>query len=366
MNWPLEGVRVLDLTQNVAGPYAGTILAELGADVLKVEPPQGDPTRRWGPPFWGGYSPTYLALNRNKVGIRCDLKSEEGMAEIRRRMKTADVVLVSARPGAMQRLGLDYETLHVEYPQLIYAEVTPYGNAGPMKSEPGYDPLMQAFTGMMSVNGHSGAEPSRLGVSVIDMGCAQWVAIGVLGALRMRDATGSGHKVTGSLFETAIAWMTYHFTSYWASGESPRSWGSGTAFVVPYQAYPTADGWVVIGAGNDRLFRMLASCLGHEEWAEDPRFSSNAARIQHRNELNQEMAFVTREKATVEWETAFQAAGVPAARIQSVEESARSAQLEESGVVQTLDHPSIPAFKSVGLPLLIDGKRPDLRKIPPV
>nr|WP_243239733.1 CoA transferase [Sulfobacillus harzensis] len=358
---------VLDLTQNVAGPYAGVILAELGADVMKIEPPGGDATRQWGPPFWGGYGASYLALNRNKRGVRCDLKTEAGQNQIRAMLNNADVILVSARPGAMERLGLGWDDLHRTYPRLIYAEVTAFGHAGPLQNEPGYDPLMQALTGIMSVNSRPGEEPSRVGVSVIDMGCAQWIAIGVLAALRMRDETGEGHRVTGSLFETAIAWMTYHLTSYWASGESPHGWGSGTASISPYQAYPTSDGWLVIAAGNDRLFGILSKNLGHPEWPSDARFATNADRVRNRVELNDGISKVTRTQTTDYWQDRLKGAGIPVSRVSTTADVAHSTQLEEVGIVQSLCHPTIGnAFKSVGLPLVIDGDRPSLVRVPPL
>lgn len=367
VNWPLEGIQVLDLTQNVAGPYAGVILAELGADVIKVEPPSGDATRQWGPPFWGGYGASYLALNRNKRGMRCDLKTDQGQEEMRKQLAKVDVILVSARPGVMERLGLGWDELHRIFPRLIYAEITAFGNAGPMKSEPGYDPLMQALTGVMSVNSRPGEEPSRVGVSVIDMGCAQWVAIGVLSALRMRDSTGEGCRVTGSLFETATAWMTYHLTSYWASGESPHGWGSGTASIAPYQAYPTSDGWLVIAAGNNRLFDILSENLGHAEWPNDQRFATNEDRVANRSVLNQRISSVTETQTTGYWEKRLKRAGLPVAQVSTVADVAHSAQLEEVGLVQSLAHPSIGVdFKSVGLPLLLNGERPPLRRVPPL
>lgn len=366
MNWPLEGIHVVDLSQNVAGPYAGVILAELGADVLKVEPPNGDATRSWGPPFWGGYGASYLALNRNKRGMRCDLKSPEGKAQILSELEGADVILVSGRPGAMERLGLGFDDLHRQFPRLIYAEVTPFGHAGPMQHDPGYDPLMQALTGIMSVNSRPGAEPSRVGVSLIDMGCAQWVALGVVSALRMRDISQEGCRVTGSLFETAIGWMTYHLTSYWASGLSPQGLGSGTSTIVPYQAYPTSDGWLVIGAGNDRLFGLLAQCLSQPDWATDERYATNASRVKHRDELNGRIEDLTRRDTTAVWERKFKRAGIPAAPVQQVADVAHSGQLEESGMIQSMIHSEIQDFKSVGLPLVINGERPPLRHLPPL
>ncbi len=365
MKWPLDGVKVVDLTQNVAGPFASSILADLGADVIKIEPPQGDATRTWGPPFWSGESPAFLALNRNKRGVRLDLKQSADKTRLASLLSDTDVLLVSGRPGAMQRLGLGFDTLHTHYPRLIYGEVTPFGQSGPLKDRPGYDPLMQAMVGIMSVNTVPGEEPSRVGVSIIDMGCAQWLAIGVLSALRARDLSGEGMRVTASLFDTAVGWMTYHLASYWASGISPRGWGSGTAMIVPYQAFPVSDGWLVIAAGNDRLFRELARVLDRPEWITDERYSTNAARVRNREPLIQSIAERTRTRTHWEWQVVLDAVGIPSAPVQTVEDVARSEQLKTSGIIQQLTHNRISDFRAVGLPLTMNGIRPAIRKPPP-
>ncbi|MDH2900838.1 MAG: CoA transferase [archaeon] len=360
----LKDIRVLDLSQNVAGPYAGMILAEFGAEVLKVESPDGDPTRTWGPPFWSGESPTYLALNRNKLRRTLDLKSNEGLKEVKNRLRITDVLLVSSRPGAMSKFGLDYESLKENYPKLIYAEITAFGQQGPRASESGYDPLMQAMAGLMSVTGRPQYEPIRVGVSIIDMAAGMWTALGVFSALNLRSADGKGHRVNVSLYETAIAWMTIPLHLYWASGVVPVGFGSGVASIVPYEAFKTEDGWIVIGGGNDRLFGKISHLLGRKEWASDSRFKTNADRVTNRTVLHELIQDITRKKSSKEWEQEFKNAGIPAAPVLNVSQVLEEAQLKNLGIIQSIEHPNISGYNSVGLPISIDGKRPPLR-IPP-
>ncbi|WP_134702961.1 CaiB/BaiF CoA-transferase family protein [Ammoniphilus sp. YIM 78166] len=364
--WPLEGIRVVDLTQNVAGPYAGMILADFGASVTKVEPPGGDATRSWGPPFWENASPTFLAMNRNKSQKYIDIKTQEGKKELDELLTEADVLLVSSRPGAMERLGLDYECLAEKYPRLIYGEVTAFGNHGPRRMEPGYDPLMQAMGGIMSVTGHEGQAPVRVGTSIIDMTTGMWLAIGVFGALHLRQQTGKGQRITSSLYETSIAWMSYHIPSYWGTGESPQRWGSGPAMIMPYEAFPTKDKWLVIAAGNDGLFQKLCSVLGHDEWITDPRFMNNAERVRNRNELRSLICEMTQKEDSAYWISKLGERGIPSAPVLNVEEMMKEPQLEASGIIQSISHPQIPDFKSVALPIRMNDERPPLRIPPPL
>lgn len=361
---PLSRVNVVDLTQNVAGPYAAMILAELGASVTKVEPPQGDATRTWGPPFWKGHSPTYLAINRNKNLVRLDLKTERGRTELAKLLKRADVVLSSARPGSMKKIGLDYRSLAKRHPRLIYGEITPFGAKGPRAQEPGYDPLMQALTGIMSVTGHPGDSPIRVGVSIIDMTAGIWLALGTLAALNMRKDSSKGHRVSVSLFETGLAWMSYHFASFWASGVSPHGWGSGVMMIAPYEAFRTSDGWVVIAAGNDGLFVNLSKAFSHPEWAGDARFRTNAARVENRVELARLIGEVTKVMSTAELEGLLKRHGVPAAPVRDVAKALEDPQVKALEMIQALPVAPLPGFKSVGMPFTIDGARPPLRAVP--
>jgi crotonobetainyl-CoA:carnitine CoA-transferase CaiB-like acyl-CoA transferase len=363
---PLRAIRVLDLTRNVAGPFAAMILAELGADVVKVEhPATGDDARQWGPPFWGGETPTFLALNRNKRSVALDLHAADARTVMERLVDACDVLIESFRPGVLDRLGYGYEWASSRNPRLVYCSVTPFGDRGPLKERPGYDPLMQAFGGLMSVTGERGRPPVRSGTSLVDMGTGMWAAIAVLAALARRETTGRGQRVVASLYETALMWMTYHLTAYWASGVSPQRAGSGTAMIAPYEAFATRDGYLVIAAGNDRLFGLLCEVLGRIEWAQDDRFLRNEDRVRNRDVLHTEIEAVTREWSTDRLAAALDQAGVPASPIRSAAEVASDPQAQALGIFQTGSHPAIPQFLSVGLPLLFEGKRPPLRRHPP-
>jgi crotonobetainyl-CoA:carnitine CoA-transferase CaiB-like acyl-CoA transferase len=363
---PLDGIKVIDLTQNVAGPYASMILAEMGAEVIKVEPPNGDATRTWGPPFWEGISPTFLAINRNKKAITINIKDEKEREQLIKEIKDADVFLVSSRPGIMGKYGLDFESLMEINSQLIYGEVTAFGKNGPKKDEPGYDPLMQAMCGIMSVTGNEGEAPVRVGTSIIDMATGMWLATGILGALQLRERTGHGHLVTSSLFETAIKWMSHHFVGYWGSGELPGRFGSGNPMICPYEAFPTCDKWVVIAAGNDSLFKKLCQAFNRNEWVNDERFINNSRRVENRLELINLIGDITQSKTSETLLQLLKDYGIPAAPVLNVDEILKEEQLLESGMIQTINHSHIPDFKSIGLPLVLDNMRPPLRYPPPI
>jgi crotonobetainyl-CoA:carnitine CoA-transferase CaiB-like acyl-CoA transferase len=365
MTLPLDGVRVLDLTRNLAGPYATMILAELGADVVKVESPDGDDTRQWGPPFWSGEAPVFLAANRNKRSIVLDLRTDEAREVMERLCRRSDVLLESFRPGALERLGYGYGWARSLNPDIVYCSVTPYGDGGPLRDRPGYDPLMQAFAGIMSVTGEPDGAPVRAGVSVIDMGTGMWAAMSVLAALVQRRRESRGRRIVTSLYETGLAWMSYHLASYWATGQAPGRYGSAASMIVPYQAFPTRDGHLMIAAPNDGLFGRLCAALRHAEWAGDPRFAHNPDRVASREELTALIAGATAERTTEELARALQAAGVACSPIRDAAGAAAEPQTLASGMVQGLDHPAIEGFRSVGLPFLLDGGRPPLRRPPP-
>jgi crotonobetainyl-CoA:carnitine CoA-transferase CaiB-like acyl-CoA transferase len=364
---PLEGVIVADLTQNVAGPFCTQILGDMGAEVIKVErPKRGDDARAWAPPYWGQESATFIALNRNKKSIALDLKSPGGLEVLQRLVKRADVFVQSLRPGGIDELGLDFASAARLNPRIIYCSITAFGARGPLRHLPGYDVLMQAYTGLMSVNGHPGQEPARVGTSIVDMGTGMWAALGVVAALRQRDATGRAVEVTTALFETAMMWMSYHATGYLASGEVPKPQGSGTAMIAPYQAFPTADGFALIGAGSDALFRRLADALGCPELAADERFKDNPSRVSNRAALVEALSKRTRERKAADLVEVLRVAGVPAAPILSVDQALAEPQTRESGVLVAARHPRLPDYQSIGLPLTWDGVRPAVRRVPPL
>jgi crotonobetainyl-CoA:carnitine CoA-transferase CaiB-like acyl-CoA transferase len=365
--WPLEGVRIVDLTRNVAGPYASMILAELGADVVKVErPDRGDDTRAWGPPFWNEESTVYLSLNRNKRSICLDLSDASGRDAVNRLIARSDVLIESFRPGALDAMGLGYESVAATNPRLIYCSVTPFGQTGPLRDRPGYDPMMQAYGGLMSVTGEPGRPPVRVGVSIIDMGTGMWAALAVMAALMRRAETGRGDRVVVALYETALAWMAYHLATYWASGEPPGRYGSGAFSMVPYSAFETADGYLVISAPNDALFRLLCRALGIPDLADDERFGTNPDRVRNRHELEAILAERTKTWPSDALAAALDGVGVPNIQLNTVDRVAADPQAAALGIFQSIAHPSVPDFRSVGLPFLLNDRRPELRSAPPM
>ena len=361
----LRGVRVIDLTQNLAGPYCTQILADLGADIVKIEPPKGDAARAWAPPYWGGESPLFLSANRGKRSIQLDLKSQAGKEILWKLVKGADVFVQAFRSGVVEELGFDYESVWTRYPEIVYVSVTAYGPTGPLKDLPGYDPLMQAYSGIMSVTGHDSSEPARVGSSVVDFGTGMWSALGVLAALHKRTETGKGSHVTTALLDTAIGWVSYHLMSYLASGLVPGPMGSGFAMIAPYQMFPTSDGQLMIGAGNDASFYRLCAALNLSDLAEDPRYASNPLRVDRREELFTLLADVTSKHTTRGLWELLGTCSVPCSPIQNMAEVVSDKQVESSGMLPYVNHPDIPDYRDVALPIRWDGERPETSLLPP-
>ncbi|MET0279368.1 MAG: CoA transferase [Pseudorhodoplanes sp.] len=364
MKLPLENLVVVELGHSVAAPVAGLILAELGAKVVKIENPEGgDDARNWGPPFLHGAAGMFQAINRNKLSVTIDLKSETERARlIRYVVDHAHVVVQNMRPGLVDRYGLDAASLRKLKPSLIYCNLTAFGAEGPMKSTPGYDPLLQAFGGLMSVTGHEGAEPVRTGPSIIDQGAGMWAAIGILAALLKRNESGEGCEVDTSLFETALSWMCMATAAYIASGNVPKRGGSENGGMAPYKAYQASDGWVVIAAANDNLFRRFSKAIGHPEWPDDPEMNTNSNRVRNRQKVNALVADVIITKPRSHWIDALAAASVPCAPLQSLDEVLAHPQTNAVGMLQ---ESADGKFRLMGLPLQFDGERPAFRKNPP-
>jgi crotonobetainyl-CoA:carnitine CoA-transferase CaiB-like acyl-CoA transferase len=355
----LEGVRVLDLTQNVAGPFCTQILADFGASVVKIERPgAGDDTRAWTPVTAGGESATFLALNRGKESVAVDISRPEGVALVARLAARSDVIVHSIRPAGVERIGLAYETLAAANPALIYCAITAFGESGPLRDLPGYDPLMQAFSGIMSVTGNEGDEPVRVSVSLVDMGTGMWAAMGILAALLRRNATGTGGKVETSLLDTSLCWMTTFVASYFATGRTPRKLGSAVAMTAPYQVFRTQDGYVFIGAGNDRLFARTCEALGRPDLIADPRFVSNAGRVASRAELQTEIEAATRLLPTRDVVDLLRKAGAPCSELNTLPSALASKQTAASEMIGALPTHASPENKVVRLPVRLDGARP--------
>ena len=360
---PLAGIVVLELGHSVAAPFAGQILGDLGAEVVKIEKPGGDDARKWGPPFVDGASATFQSLNRNKRSIVSDLRDPVQLAQLQDFVTArVDVVLQNMRPGQVDSLGLDAASLRRRKPALVYCNLGAFGSLGPLADRPGYDPLMQAFSGIMSVVGEPGRPPVRVGPSIIDMGAGMWAAMGIVCSLMRRRETGVGAVVDVSLFETATSWMTMYAAQYLASGELPGKNGSGQTGIVPYRSYRTADGDLVVAAGNDALFARLCAVLGEPALSADPRFTGNPQRVRHAATLYAmlEPRFLTRRND--EWIAALDAAGVPCAPVQDVAAMLRHPQTQALGVLQAVPGSSIPL---IGLPIRFDGERPLPRSASP-
>jgi len=360
---PLEGIKVVEIAQNLAGPYAGEILAALGADVVKVERPEGgDDARGWGPPFWRGTSPAFLTMNSDKRSITLDLKDPAAVAWLTAYLGDADVLVQNLRPGVLEAFGLGPEALLAKYPRLVYCSLWAFGRTGPLRLRPGYEPMVQAFAGLMTVNGDEGGPPTRIGTSILDYGTGMWTAIGTLAALVRRQQTGRGGVVDASLFETALAWLTGHYTAYRITGELPVPHRSGSRRLVVFQAFEAKDGPVIVAAGNDRLFAKLAQALGRPDWAQDARFATNAARVTNRAALIPEIEAIVRTRTKAEWLERLEQAGVPCAPIQNLAEVLAEPQTGATGMLQPV--PEL-GLELLGLPLSFDGERPPIRRRAP-
>jgi crotonobetainyl-CoA:carnitine CoA-transferase CaiB-like acyl-CoA transferase len=359
---PLTGIEVVELGQNLAGPFGAEVLAHLGADVVKVERPEGDDARQWGPPFWRGVSPGFLAVNANKRSITVDLKDPQAAAWLGDFVGEADILIQNLRPGSLDALGLGPDALIARYPRLIYCSVSAFGRLGPLALKPGYEPMVQAFSGLMMMNGDQGGPPARIGTSILDYGTGMWAAIGALAGLVNRARTGRGCIVDASLLETALAWLKGHAASFIVSGVVPERHRTGSHRVVPFQAFETKTGPLIIAAGNDRLFAKLAQALGHPEWATDPRFSGNAARVAHKAELLGAIERILLTGSKGEWIDRLEAAGVPCAPVNSLPEALAEPQTAALGMIQ---QPPESELALVGLPLSFDGVRPGIRRAPP-
>lgn len=356
---PLKGIRVVEIAQNIAGPYAGEILSALGADVVKVERPgTGDDARGWGPPFWRGTATTFQAMNHGKKSITLDLKDPADLQWLHGFVAEADVFVQNMRPGALAELQLGPQVLCAANPRLVYCALTAFGHKGPKQLAPGYEPMVQAYAGLFSVNGTEDGPPARVGMQVLDLGSGIWAALGCIAALFQRTTTGRGCVVDTSLFETALGWLQVSMAGFQATGQQPARHRSGNPNVVVFQALPTADGEVVVAAANDRLFAKLARLVGHAEWAADPRYASNALRVQHKAELLPPLQALFRQRSTADWIAALEDAGIPCGPIQDFAQVMAEPQTEAIGIFQNIPEVDL---RVVGLPLSFDGQRPPVR-----
>ncbi|HEY7794262.1 MAG TPA: CoA transferase [Gaiellaceae bacterium] len=355
---PLAGTRVLDLTSSLAGPTATAILGALGADVIKVEHPErGDEARAWGREFFDGGSVMFFAANAGKRSLALDLAAPAGLEALLRLGETADALVQSLRPGTAERLGCGPDALRARNPRLVYASIGAFGRTGPLAREPGYDPLLQAAAGIMSVTGEADGPPVRVGASLVDLGTGVWAALAIVAALH----EGAGRTLDLSLYETAVSLVHYQLTDVLAGGEPPGRHGTAFPLIVPYQVFPASDGELMVVAGNDRLFAQLCEAVGAPGLADDPRFATNPLRVEHRGELIPLLEQATAAHTADDLLARLREAGVPASPVHDLADVARSEQLHALGILQ-----EVAGQHLVSPPLTADGERVRYRSEPPL
>ncbi len=363
----LSDVIVIDLSRVLAGPYCTMILGDLGATVIKVEQPgKGDDTRHFGPPYIAGESAYYLGLNRNKQSILLDFSTPEGKERLLKLLSTASVLVENFRPGALERQGLGYETLRAFNPGLIYCSISGYGQTGPYALRPGYDFVAQAESGLMSVTGEIDGDPQRVGSPVGDVSAGMYACISILAALRVRDHTGEGQYIDISLLETTMSLLSNVASNYLISGEEAPRLGNGHPNIVPYQAFHTKDGYVVVSCGNDRLYQALCQLLGREDLAADPSFATNPQRVRNRQELVPALQEEFLRRTTEEWLPELRAAGIPCGPINTVSQSFNDQHIQARGFVWECEHPTAGRIKLSGSPIHLSETPTRLYKAPPL
>ena len=363
---PIAGTRVLDLSRVLAGPYCTMILGDLGADVIKIEHPDGDDTRRWGPPFAAGESAYYLAVNRNKRSVVADLSTPRGADLVRRIALAADVLVENFRPGTLERFGLSLDSLRRSNPRLLTLTVSGMGSSGPDRDAPGYDFVLQAIGGIMSLTGPAEGPPFKVGVPIVDLTTGMMAASAVLAALLARERTGSGQHVDISLLETHVAWLTHVGTGWLMTGEEPERFGNAHPTIVPYQTFAAADGTFALGVGNDAQWQRLCAAIGRPDLAGDERFRTNPDRVRNRAALTTLLETHFAEGDVSGWVAGIGAAGVPVGRVRSVPEVLRDPQVLAREMIVPVDHPSIGELRLLGVPFKFSAQPASVRRPPPL
>jgi formyl-CoA transferase len=361
----LDGLKVIDLTRVLAGPFCTMLLGDMGADVIKIEEPGlGDDTRGWAP-FVDGVSTYFLGVNRNKRSVALDLKSPEGAEVLTRLVRETDVLVENLRPGTLERLGFGYERLAALNPRVIYASVSGYGHSGPRREEAGYDPVLQAEAGLMDITGPADGEPSRVGVAVTDFLAGQFMFSGILLALRDRDRTGRGQAVDIALFDAILAAMALPAGIAFATGRSPERMGNRHPSIAPYETLRTKDGLVMVCAGNPKLWRQFCQAIERPELVDDPRFADNSARLRHRDALVQMIEARSSSLTVVELVERLTRHGVPCGRVRSIGEALADPQVGARQMLVTMAHPVLGDIRTIGNPMALSASPPAYRRPPP-
>jgi len=364
---PLAGVRVLDLTRVLAGPYCTMFLGDLGAEVVKIEQPGvGDDTRGWGPPFAGGESAYFLCVNRNKKSLTVDLKAPEGIALIQKLAQHADILIENFRPGAMDRLGLGEKDLRATNPKLVYASLSGFGADGPMADIPGYDLIVQAWGGLMSITGTPESGPLKVGVAIIDLVAGLMLGKAIVAALYAREKIGVGQKIDTSLLEAEVAALINAGSNYLIGGKVPGRWGNAHPTIVPYQSFQTANSFLVLGAASESIWKRLCPALGKADLADDPRFEKNANRVENRKALIDILSTVFMSRGTEDWVNVLTEADVPCAPVQTIDQVFAAPQVLHRNMMVEVDHPTAGTVKLAGIPVKFSATPPSVRLPPPL
>lgn len=363
----LAGIKVLDLTRVLAGPYCTMILGDLGAEVIKVEAPGGsDDTREWGPPFAGGESAYYLCVNRNKRAITLDLKTDKGIEVIKELVKRSDIIIENFKHGTMEKWGIGYEELKKINPGIIHCSITGFGHNGPYKDLAGYDFIIQAMSGLMSITGTKESGPLKVGVAISDLVTGQYAAIGILAALQERSHSGIGQSIDISLFDSQISTLANVASNFLLSGKVPQRLGNQHPNIAPYQSLPTLDGEMAVAVGNDRQFAKFVKVLGLAGLSEDERFTTNNKRLQYRDELIEILSERMKEKPTSEWLTLLREQGIPVGPINTIADMFNDPQVQARQMIREMDHPTAGKIRLTGSPLKLSRTPIEVKRHPPL
>jgi formyl-CoA transferase len=365
MTGSLSGLRVLDLTQVMAGPFSTMLLADLGADVVKVEPPGGDSTRQM-PGAVGTDTPAFNAVNRGKRSIVVNLKTPQGRDIVTRVALASDILVENYRPGVMDSLGLGYDALSSNNPRLIYASVSGYGQTGPSRQKGGFDLIAQGVSGIMSVTGNPGGPPVKAGIPLTDLGAGLFAVVGILAALEHRHRTGVGQRIDTSLVDSGVALSVWEATEYFSGAGVPAALGSAHRMNAPYQAVRCADGYITLGGANERLFRKICDVLGHPEWTTDPEFADNASRVRHREALADRIEEITSSRPRDHWLALFEANDIPCGPINDYSQVFADAHVRARDMVVDVEHPTLGRIRSLGSPIKMSATPPDVRRCAPL
>ena len=363
---PLAGIRVLDLTRILAGPLCTMMLGDMGADVIKVEPPEtGDDTRAWGPPFLAGDAVYFLGVNRNKRSLTLNMAVPAGQKILAGLIEKADVLIDNFKLGTLEKWGFTDACFERQAPRLVRCSITGYGSSGPKAALPGYDFILQAESGLMSICGEPEGKPTKYGVAIVDVCTGMLASNSILAALNARERTGNGQKVELSLYETSLAMLVNVAASYLAAGRNAGRFGNGHPSIVPYTSYQTADAMIALGVGNERQFARLADVLGHPEWAKDARFASNRARVENRAVIDSLISEALSHDKADAWLAKLKAAGIPCGKINSVAEALEDSQTAARKMIETIEHPTVGALKMLGIPFKFSDTACSVRRPPP-